>query len=168
MEEGPKVCDGTRHGSNGAEPRECSSAGWKMSGGRNAAGSGLEGANTTKMGGDAYRASSIAADAGHGTSGSNGRGFAAAGTSRRFREIPGITGFAGHQIIGFVVHQEFWSVSVPDQDGACGFQASNEWGILRGHVVFSEQRTGGTGPAGYVHAALDGDGNSMKGSLRRG
>src|SRR5438477_11745323 len=63
FEEGAHVCDGAGHWTDSADPGKSAGAWRKMSRGRNAAGRGLQSADSTKMCGDANRAASIAAHA---------------------------------------------------------------------------------------------------------
>src|SRR5271157_4057254 len=92
----------------------------------------------------------VAADSTHGAARGDRGCFAATGATRRMGEVPGIGSFAVEEIVGFVSHQEFRRVGVAEQDGASGFEASNEWRIGCWNVVFAEQGTGGTGPTGDV------------------
>jgi hypothetical protein len=49
-----------------------------------------------------------------------------------------------------------------EEDGACSLQSRNEWSVPFCNVVFAEKRTGGTGPAGDVDAALDAERHALE------
>src|SRR5206468_3334995 len=63
FEEGAHVCDGAGHWTDNADPGKSAGAWRKMSRGWNAAGRGLQSADSTKMRGDANGAAAIAAHA---------------------------------------------------------------------------------------------------------
>jgi len=161
------VGDGSCHRANDANPAKRARTFGIVAGGGNAAGSGLEPANAAEMRGHANRTAAIAADSTDGAARSDRGRFAAARTARGESEIPGIAGFSIKEIVRLVGHQEFGSVGVAEENGACGFEARDERGVLRGNVVFAEKRAAGAGPTGNVDGTFDADGNAVKRAERR-
>jgi len=129
---------------------------------RDAAGSGLQAADSAEMRGQANGAAAVATNAAGRAAGGNGCSFAPAGTACGTGQIPGIAGFSAEEIIGFVGHQEFGRIGVAEEDGAGGFEAGDQRGVLLGNVVFAKKRTDGCGPTSDVDATLDGKGNSVE------
>ena len=139
VKESAKIGDGAGHGADDSDPGKCACAGRKMSGGGNSAGCGLETADAGEVRGKANGAATVAADSAHGATGSDCRGFTAAGAARGAREIPGIAGFAGDAIVGFVGHEKFGRVGAGHENRSSGAQACDEDGVVFGDVVFAEQ-----------------------------
>src|SRR5207245_10860009 len=92
FEQRTDISDGAGHWADDANPRECAGARWKMSGGRNAAGRGLQSTDATKMGGHANGTATIAADAACGTACGDGCGYFAADAALELRLVPGLLG----------------------------------------------------------------------------
>src|SRR5437660_35088 len=114
------------------------------------------------MRGNADRASAIAADAASRAACGNRGSFASARAARGVRQIPRIARFSREQVVSFVGHQKFGSGRIAEEDGACSLQSRNEWSVPFCNVVFAEKRTGGTGPAGDVDAALDAERHALE------
>lgn len=114
------------------------------------------------MGGDTNGTAAVTANSSHRAACGDSCGFAAARAARRIGQVPGIAGFSVEEIVGFIGHQEFGRVGVAKKDGAGGFEAGDERGVLLGHVVFAEKRTGWAGPTGDVDAAFDGDRDAVE------
>lgn len=162
FEKQAEIADAAGHGANHANPGKRTGAGRKMAGGGDASGSGLESADTAEMGGDADGAAAVAADAAGAAAGGDGRGFAAAGAAGAAGEVPGIAGAAVQRIAGLIVHQEFGGVGAAENNGAGGFQAGDEDGVLLGDVVLAQSGARGAIPSGDVDAAFDGEGNAVQ------
>ena len=114
------------------------------------------------MRGHSNGAAAVAANAACRAAGSDGCGFAAARAAGGVSHVPRIAGSSIDKIVGFVSFQEFGSVCVSEEDGSSGFQSSDERGIPLRQVFFAQKRTGGSGPAGDVDAAFDGERNAVK------
>src|SRR6267142_5348644 len=133
-----------------------------MTCGRNAAGSRFESADAAEMRGHSNGAAAVAANAACRAAGSDGCGFAAARAAGGVSHVPRIAGSASEKSVGFVSHQEFGSVCVSEEDGSSGFQSSDERGIPLRQVFFAQKRAGGSGPAGDVDTAFDGERDAVE------
>src|SRR2546423_12277548 len=91
----------------------------------------------------ANRAATIAANTAGRAPCSNRRRFASARAARGVCQIPRVARFSSEQVVSFVSHQKFGSVSIPEEDGAGRFQPRNKRSFLVGKVVLAEQGTGG-------------------------
>ena len=107
-------------------------------------------------------AAAIAADAACGAAGSDGGSFAATRATGGIGQVPRIAGFSLEKIVGFIGHQEFGSVRISEKDGSGGFQSSNERGVALGQILFAQKRASGSGPAGDVDAAFDGERDAVE------
>src|SRR2546425_1027642 len=162
FEQRTDISDGAGHWADDANPGECAGARWKMSGGRNAAGRGLQSTDATKMGGHANGAAAIAADAASGTACGDGCGFSTAGAARGMRQVPGIAGFSSEEIVRLIGHQKFGRVRVPEEDSTGGFQTRDKRSVGARDVVLAKKRAGGARPGGDVNATFDGERNAME------
>src|SRR5215472_12941255 len=133
-----------------------------MAGGGNAARSGLQSTDATKMSGDANGAAAVTANAAHRATRSDGGSLSATRAACGVGKIPRIAGFSSEKIVGFVGHQKFGRVGVAEKNGSRSSQTGHERGVGASDIIFAEQRASGAWPAGNVDAAFDSERNAGK------
>jgi len=86
----------------------------------------------------------------------------AGGAAAGFGEVVGIVGCAEDTVEGLRAGTEFGDVGFSEEDGASGAHARDEQVVLRGDVVFEEERTIGSADAGGVNEVFVRDGQTMQ------
>ena len=106
---------------------------------------------------DSDRAAEVGALRDRQHAGRNRHGRTAGGAGRAEFRIPGIAGGAEHLVDGVRAGCEFRRVGLGENDGAGGFQAAHDLGVLVGNVVLEKRRAEGGADARRHRDVLDAD-----------
>ena len=159
--------DGASHGADSPKERERPDARRKVPYAGDAAGRGLERTDACEVRGYTHGAPAVAAQAGRGHAGCEGRGFSPARSTGRSVEVPGIARSAVKQVRSLIGHQELGAIGGAQDERTRRSQARDNNGVFAGDVAAVQKAADFAEITRRRDRRLDRDWKTVKRATRR-